>query len=220
MVDVGLSGKRARELVSIGTPIGFAPYYTELLENRIAGKSFDDKACAACALWALINTPAEELAGDVYVLLSSVEETNRVGGVGAATFAISPDYAMVLDVNLARVPDTKNFETVEMGKGISISVSAATHMELTRDIQRLCEENNIPHCMVAAPQSTGTNAPSLNLTRDGVPVADVGLPLASMHTYNEVISLDDCETLCELVRAFVCCERIAEKMNFGEVRWI
>ena len=90
LVDVGLSGKKAKELIEVGTPIGFVPNYGELLEGRLVGKSFDDKACAACALWAVMNTPSEKLAADVYVLLSSVEETNRIGGVSAATYSVAP----------------------------------------------------------------------------------------------------------------------------------
>lgn len=219
LIDTGLTKEKASELIPVGTPVGFAPVYGELLNERIVGKSFDDKACAACALWAIMNTPSEELAGDVYVLLSSVEETNRLGGAAAGTFSVMPDYAMVIDVNLARVPDTKDFETVEMDKGISISVSAATHMGLTRATQSLCVEKEIPHTMIAAPSSTGTNATAVNLTRDGVPTVDVGLPLASMHTYNEVISMGDCRTLVKLVKEFVCSEQIAREMYFGEVKW-
>lgn len=220
LIDTGLSAKQVRSLIDVGTPVGFAPVYGELLNGRLAGKSFDDKACAACALWALMNTPSEALAGDVYVLLSSFEETSRLGGASSAVFSVAPDYAMVIDVNLARVPDTKDFETVEMGKGISISVSAATHTELTKAVRRLCEEREIAHSVIAAPSSTGTNAPSVNLTLDGIPVVDVGLPLASMHTYNEVIDMEDCNALVRLVKEFVCSENIAEQMSTGGMEWL
>lgn len=220
LVDTGLSLKRARELIDIGDPIGFAPVYGELLNERIVGKSFDDKASAACALWAVMNTPASSLAGDVYVLLSAVEETNRLGGASVGAYSVYPDYAAVIDVNLARVPDTKDFETVEMDKGISLSLSAATHIGLTRASQRLCEEKGIPHSMIAAPSSTGTNATAVDLTRDGIPTVDVGLPLASMHTYNEVISMSDCQALVSFVTEFICSERIANEMYVGEVKWI
>lgn len=213
LVDTGLSKKRAEELIPLGTPIAFSSPYGELLNGKIVGKCFDDKAPAACALWALINTPAKSLAGDVYVMLSAVEETNRVGGVAAGAFSVKPDYAMVIDVNLARVPDTKAYETVEMDKGVSLSVSAATDVRLTRKVEALCIEKDIPHTMIAAPSSTGTNAISLNLTEYGIPTVDVGLPLASMHTYNELISMNDCEALVRLVEAFITSRSLAESMT-------
>lgn len=220
LIDTGLSEERAKELIEVGTPVGFAPVYGELLGERLVGKSFDDKAPAACALWTVMNTPSEALAADVYVLLSSVEETSRLGGVSAATYAIDPDYAMVIDVNLARVPDTKDFETVEMDKGVSVSVSPSTHYGLTMAVASLCKEKNIDHCMIAAPSGTGTNAPSVNLTLCGVPVVDIGLPLASMHTYNEVISAKDCRTLCSLIKEFIVSEKLARDFARKEVEWI
>lgn len=219
-VDTGLSEERSKELISVGTPVGFAPVYGELLGGKLIGKSFDDKACAACILWAVVNTPAEELACDVYVLLSAVEETNRLGGVCAAAYSIDPDYAMVVDVNLARVPDTKEYETVELGGGVSLSISAATDISLTRDVESLCKDKSIPHCTVAAPSSTGTNATSLNLVRMGVPVVDVGLPLASMHTYNEVIDSRDIESLVRLVEEFIRSRDLADKYGRREEAWI
>ena len=74
----------------------------------------------------------------------------------------------------------------------------------------LCEEKEITFCTVAAPSSTGTNAASVNLIRDGVPVVDIGLPLKNMHTYNEVLSMKDAETLSLLVKEFICSENIAK----------
>lgn len=216
LIDTGLSKEKAVELIPIGTPIGFAPVYSELLGEKIMGKSFDDKACAACAIWAVANTPADELAADVYILLSAVEETNRLGGAAVGAFNCRPDYAMVIDVNLARVPDTKDFETVEMDNGVSISMCAATHRRLTLDTIELCKSCDVPYTPVAAPSSTGTNATSVNLVGLGIPVVDVGLPLSSMHTYNEVISLGDSEALTRLVHEFVCSPLLAEKFGREE----
>lgn len=217
LVDTGMSRERLEKAVSVGTPVGFVPVYGELMNERIVGKSFDDKACAACVICAVADTPREELAADVYVLLSAVEETNRLGGAAAGAFSVNPDYAAVIDVNLARVPDTKDFETVEMDKGISVSVSAATDRRLTEATVELCREKEIPCSVIAAPSSTGTNAATVNLVRCGIPVVDVGLPLASMHTYNEVISMKDAYALTALVREFICSERLADDFARKEV---
>ena len=220
LIDVGydLPAKDLEAMIPLGTPVGFAPYYTALAcgnegEKCLSGKSFDNKACGAAAAYAIANTPREELAGDVCLLLSSYEETNRLGGVAAAVYRVRPDYAMVVDVNLARVPDTKNYETVPFGKGISISASAATDRRLTRMTRALCEQRDIPFSMIAAPSSTGTNAASVNLVGAGVPVVDIGLPLKNMHTYEEILCEQDVAALCDLVRAFVTDKSLAE--SFG-----
>lgn len=221
LIDTGLElDKEAlAKVIPIGTPVGFPENYGTLSCNGengeiLVGKSFDDKACGACAAFAVINTKKEDLAANVCLLFSAYEETSRLGGVSPATYRVYPDYALVIDVNLARVPDTKAIDTVPFAKGISISISAATDRRLTQMTRALCEEKGIPFCTVAAPASTGTNAASVNLIRDGVPVVDVGLPLKNMHTYNEVLSMKDTEALAELVRAFICSEKIAE--SFGK----
>ena len=129
---------------------------------------------------------------------------------------------MVIDVNLAACPDTPKNETVEFRKGISLSLSAATDIELTRATEKLCEEKNIAHTLIVSSSSTGTNATSLNIVRGGVPTVDVGLPLKYMHTYNEVMCLEDAMSLCGLVEEFVKSKEIADRFNkdsalfFGE----
>ncbi len=209
LIDTGYSKETLEKIAPIGSPIGFAPHYTEMLGGAIVGKSFDDKACAAICLEAVADVPANELECDVAVMLSAFEETSRLGGVATGVFALAPDYAMTVDVNLGRVPDTPKYETVPLYEGVSIAISAATDRKLSVMTKELCKENNIPHTMVAAPSSTGTNATTVNLVGEGVPVVDIGLPLKNMHTYNEVISLDDCESLYRTVRAFVTSKNIA-----------
>ena len=213
MVDTGYSKEEMEQIAPVGTPVGFAPIYGELLNGCLVGKSFDNKACAAIAAYAILHTPREALAADVALMLSSYEETSRIGGAGPGAFELSPDYAMVIDVNLATVPDVPKYETVPLGKGVSLSASAATDRALTRATKALCEEKEIAHCVIAAPSSTGTNAATVNLTGGGVPVVDVGLPLRNMHTYNEVISMEDAESLCCLVREFICSAELAETFS-------
>ena len=211
MVDTGYPQEELAKIVPLGTPVGFAPEYSELNGGMLAGKSFDNKACAAIAAAAIASLSRDELAGDVALLFSAFEETSRIGGAGPASLAIDPDYAMVIDVNLGRIPDAPKSETVPMAGGVSLALSAATDFELTRATQKLCEEKEIAHTMVAAPSSTGTNATTVNLVGAGIPTVDVGLPLRNMHTYNEVISLEDAESLYKLVRAFACDGTLANR---------
>ena len=213
LIDTCMTKEELEGKIRIGTPVGFAPKYTEMLNNKIMGKSFDDKACAACALYATANTPREELAGDVYVMLSCCEEVT--GMVAPGAYALNPNYAMSIDVNLGRVPGTKKEETVEFGKGPSITISAVTDRKLTKMLFDLAKEKEIPHQVSVSPTHTGTNAVSIQLSRDGIPTVDVGLPLASMHTYNEIISLDDTKTLSDLIVAFITNEKIAEEYGKG-----
>lgn len=213
LIDTCLTKEELEKKIKIGTPVGFAPKYTEMLNGNIMGKSFDDKACAACAAYAVAKTPASSLAGDVYVMMSCCEEVT--GEVLPGAYALNPDYAMVIDVNLGRVPGTKKEETVEMGKGPSITLSAVTDRRLTSMTCKLAEAKGIAYQVSVSPSHTGTNAVDVQLAREGIPTVDVGLPLASMHTFNEIISMDDASSLADLVSAFICDEDIARSFKRG-----
>lgn len=213
LIDTGYTEETLRKLVRIGTPVGYYGFYSDLGEHQMAGKGFDDKACAACAIHALSQLDPEDLAGDVYLMLSAHEETDRLGGIFSGAYAIDPDYAMVIDVNLGKTPDTKTRETVKMGGGASVTLSAVTDKRLTRKTCELANEHKIAYQKCVSADSTGTNATSLVLVREGVPTVDVGLPLKSMHTYNEVLDLRDAESLSQFVRAFVTSRDIAQ--TFG-----
>ncbi len=210
LIDTGYDKETLSSLVSVGTPVGFAPKYTRLGEKMLAGKGFDNKACAACAISAITKVRREDLAGDVYLLLSAHEETDRLGGVVCGAYRIEPNYAMVIDVNLGRTPDTPRHETVELGKGVSVTLSAVTDRKLTARVCELAAEKVLPIQKIVSADSTGTNAATLGLVGGGIPTVDVGLPLKSMHTYNEVLHLDDCQNLEELIAAFVCDKKTAE----------
>ena len=89
MIDTGLSKERAEELIPIGTPVGYRYKLTELKNNRICGKGFDDKICAVALIEAvdiLINDGYE---GEINLLLSTKEEISRA--VVTASYRIQPD---------------------------------------------------------------------------------------------------------------------------------
>ncbi|MBQ8342381.1 MAG: M20/M25/M40 family metallo-hydrolase [Clostridia bacterium] len=210
LIDTGYPTEELKELVRVGTPVGFAPRYTTLQNGRLVGKGFDNKACCAVAAHALCDIPAEELAGDVYLVFSVHEETDREGGTAVGGFSIAPDYAMVIDVNIGHAPGSKKSETVEMGKGPSLCRSAITDRRLTAMTEALCDRAGIPWQRCVEPVSTGTNTVALHLVGKGIPVVDVGLPLRAMHTYVEALDMADAEQLAALIRAFVCDKEIGE----------
>ena len=210
LIDTGYPKEELAELVRIGTPVGFAPRYEFLANERLVGKGLDNKACAACAVDAILNASREELAGDVYLLLSVHEETDNIGGVAAGAFAVEPHYAMVVDVNLGRTPGTKNAETVVMGKGPSITRSAIVDRKLTKMTEEAATRAEIPWQVSVAPINTGTNTSALHLVKNGIPTVDVGVPLRAMHTYVEMMDMKDAKWLSDLIRVFVTDKQIAE----------
>lgn len=210
LIDTGYSKERLSELIRLGTPVGFAPKYTELSGGKLAGKGFDDKACAACAVEGISRVKREDLAGDVYLMLSSREETGSPGGAAPGAYAVDPDYAMIIDVNLGKTPDTPRHETVDMGGGASVLYCPVTDRKMTNMLVDEANERDIKTQPCVTGGHTGTNTPAINLIREGIPCVDVGLPLKSMHTCTEVLDLADAESTAALTAAFISSKKIAE----------
>ena len=219
-VDVGI-GYTRDELLSIapvGTPVTFKKRCEHLLGDNIVGASFDNKLCAAVAIDCISDAPKEKLAGDIYITFSCREETGRShGGAYVIANRIKPDYALVIDVNLADAPDVPARECVKLDKGISISYSPVTSRALTLRSAELCEMGKILYQKKTEAHSTGTNAPAVNLAALGIPVVDVGLPIRNMHTYNEIASMNDCCYLWSFIRCFATSEDIANEFKREEL---
>lgn len=201
-IDTGYTKEEISEIVEIGTPVGY--YYSgeELLNGRITGRGFDDKACAAGLLCAVSEINPEELAGDVYITLSAREEVGG-GGAGCAAYAIKPDIAIITDVNFARTPGVAGEESGKFEEGPMVSLSAVTDRRLTAKVLEIAKTAEIKATTVVEATSTGTNASCVVLIDEGVPAAVVSIPLAGMHSYNEMLSLTDAEAFVKLIRAII-----------------
>ncbi|MCQ2353752.1 MAG: hypothetical protein MJ102_01460 [Clostridia bacterium] len=214
LIDTGYTKAELEKYVRVGTPVGFRPKYLELKNGLIAGKGFDDKSCGACAVAAIASTPHEELWGDVYLLFSSFEEDGAfMVGASAGAFAVDPVCALVADVNLAHTPDTKKNETVEVNGGVSVTWSPLTDKRLNRILMDEAKEKGIKTQLSVCPGGTGTNATVVGLVGRGIPTVDVGLPLKSMHTCTEVISMEDAAALRDIIALFITSRKIAEDLK-------
>lgn len=217
-VGIGYTKDELMDIAPVGTVVTFDKCYKTLLNERFIGASLDNKACAAIAIDAIADIPRESLAGDIYLTLSCREETGRShGGAYVIANKIKPDYALVIDVNLANAPDVPTRESVKMESGISISYSPVTSRALTLASVELCNKNGIECQKKTEAHSTGTNAPAVNLAALGVPVVDVGLPLRNMHTYSELVSMLDCCSLWLFVKEFATSAELAENFKREEL---
>ncbi|MBR6915928.1 MAG: M20/M25/M40 family metallo-hydrolase [Clostridia bacterium] len=202
MIETGYEKEKLEKIVAPGDPVGYRAVGDDLSFGVVAGRGFDDKSCGAALICAVADTPRDDLAGDVYVTLSSREETGG-GGASAAARSVDPDFAVVTDVNFAKTPGVETRESGERGKGPMVSLSAVTCRRLTLGILKMAEKAGIPVQTVVESSNTGTNANLLLITGDGVPVAVVSLPLGGMHTFSETLSLDDAELFIKLIKEII-----------------
>ena len=114
-------------------------------------------------------------------------------------FGIEPDIAIVTDVNFANTDTEPSFECIEAGKGASIDVSAITQRSLTRAVMKHLTSEEIPYQVVCEPSYTGTNADALSISGNGIPTLLASIPLKSMHTPSETVSLRDIKSLSDIL---------------------
>jgi len=199
-IDIGLSQDEAEKLVVPGTHGVFAGGVQGFGDNMLSGKAIDDRAGLVAILNALELLKDTELDVDLYVM-ASVQEEVGVRGATTGAYAIAPDYCVVVDVDHAKTPDTKPYETnIVLGDGVIISRGPNMNTAITEKILKLAKSNKIKHQVNVIPGgSSGTNARAIQISRDGVATALLGLPMRYMHSANEVVSLSDMENAAKLL---------------------
>lgn len=202
-IDTGCSKEQLEEIITIGTPVAYRSTVERLQGEYIVGKSFDDRICIAAILRALELVKGEELKMNIAISFSGGEETGYKGASTTA-YRTAPDYAIVLDVTNAYVPDAPIYRKgVVTGGGGSISYSAQTNRELTCIAVETARMNQIPYQLFAEPNKTGTNSSAIQTTRDGIPTVLISIPLKNMHTSNEIVSLADVLHVSKLISKLI-----------------
>lgn len=201
-VDCGLSAEEAPRLVPVGTRIVYNTKPFSMGKSLVCGKSFDDRACFVilCRVMELLKD--EELPVSVCVL-GSVQEEYTALGASTGAFNMMPTEAIVADVSFAETPDTPKDESKPLGTGPMIGVGPVENRQMSQKLIALAKENGIPFTREVLPGRTGTNADEIQISRAGVAVCNVSLPLRYMHTPIEVVDLDDMEHSARLIAAYI-----------------
>lgn len=199
-IDVGLPAELVRERVPVGTRAVFAPHFDRLLGDRVCAKALDDRAGVAAIFRALELVRNSERACRVAVLFSVQEEVGT-RGVAPATFAIHPDAAIATDVSFAHTPDADPAQCGILGGGVMLGISPVLDANLTNQLRRLAEKEEISLQYEVMGGSTGTDADKISVVREGVPTALLSIPLRYMHTPTEVVDLKDIEAVARLMAA-------------------
>ena len=201
-IDIGMTQEEAEALVALGTPVVFDVDPVMLGEHRLCGKSLDDRACAAIICKVMENLFDVQLNADMYYMFSAQEEVGARGGQTGA-FGIAPDYAIVMDVNFAKSPDSNGYDQMDMGGGPAIAVGPNMNHKMSSELIALAKEMDMPYQVDVIRAGSGTNAVPIQISRGGVATALISLPLKYMHTPHEVMDLRDGENIVKLVSEYI-----------------
>ncbi len=124
-------------------------------------------------------------------------------GATAGGFSCDADECICVDVSFAKTNATPKSITANLGDGTMIGFAPILNYEMSRQLEALAKENNIPYQLEIMSSSTGTNADVIAVSAKGKKTALLSFPLKNMHTAVEVIDPDDIESTAQLMAKYI-----------------
>ena len=200
-VDVGLPAEKVKELVRVGDLVTFNNPATLLMNHRFASKTMDDRACVTILLGAAERLSRMACDADVYFVGSTQEEVGSRGAQTAA-FSIDPDLAVALDVDHAMTPGCPSSVTATLDSPVT-SIGPYIQPKLLQRLLDCADAHHVKLQKCVNEMYTGTDADEVGLTRAGIPVVLLSLPLKYMHTTVETIDLNALTECSRLIAHFL-----------------
>lgn len=202
-IDIGAKDREeAEQWVTPGDIVTFLPESLEFGGNFFKSKAIDDRI--GCAI--MVELLEDKLPVDCTFVFTVQEEIGTRGAFGAA-FSVKPEIAMVLEgttaADLPSMPASKKVCIPGNGPVISLMDRSAIYdRALFEELRSLAEANGIPW-QVKHYLAGGTDAGSIQRSREGVRVCGISAAVRYLHAPTSVASLTDCENMLALARLFL-----------------
>ncbi len=198
-IDIGTKNEEdTKKYVNIGDMAAFeGDFYKR--EDTVVSKALDNRVGCYILLKAMMDTKTDN---DLYFVFSTQEEVG-LRGAKAATFDISPDYAIAVDVtDTGDCPEAQK-NSVKLGKGAAIKVmdrSVLCDAYVRSLMIEVAKENKIPYQLEIMTDG-GTDAGAMHLSRGGVKTGGISVPTRHIHSPSEMININDTQNCIELLKA-------------------
>ena len=184
-VDTGLSAQVVKEKIAVGDLITLQGKATKLLNDRVAAKTMDDRACIAVMLDACERLQTMSHYCDVYFVCSSQEEVGCKGAQTAA-YSVDPHMAYILDVTHATIPQSRPHTTSPLDAPCA-TYGPFIQYKLLNELKETAKRHGISLNTEHSTSRTGTDTDTIQIARSGVPCVLIDLPLKYMHTAVELL---------------------------------
>ena len=202
VIDLGLDAETVAEFVQVGDVALVESSFSELLDDRVAGKAFDNRLSVTAMLATLDQLQRLQHPCDVLAVANVGEEFNGLGAK-TATFQLQPDIAIVLDVTFGKQPGTRDAGSFALGSGPIIGVGPNLDSRLTDKLIEICKDLEIPYDLEPLSAHSGTDAWTVQVMLGGIRTALVGIAIRNMHSPVEVTDLQDVARTARLLSAFL-----------------
>jgi len=208
-VDIGAKNREeAEKLVRPGDVATITLGVRELRNGLIASPGLDDKVGLWVAMETLRLLHDQQLQVEVYAV-STVQEEVGLRGAATSAYGIHPHVGIAIDV--CHATDTPGNEKKQLGEtklggGPALYRGPNINPRVAERLEEAAAAVEVPVQMRGAPRPTGTDANAIQLARDGVATAVIGIPNRYMHSPVEVCHLDDLDRAARLLAEF--CMRV------------
>lgn len=215
--DVGLPARQVSHLVRVGDLVSFRHQPSELKGGLLSGKAMDDRASVAAVIACLELLSARQPAWDVLAVATIQEETALLGAATSA-YELNPDAAVAIDVTFGAQNGVSESESFGLGKGPVIGLGPNIHPLLARRLVEAAKRLEMLYQLEPIPGSSGTDGWAIQVAREGIPTAIIGIPLRYMHTPVETLAVKDVERTGRLLAEFVCSldEEFVKTLTYSE----
>jgi endoglucanase len=199
LIDVGEENAKK---VSVGDFVTYKNNFVCLGDTRISAKALDNRAGCAVLLALAEKLSGKALPCNIIFLFSDGEELG-LRGARTSVYAHSPSEAIVIDVSFGNAPDVPSSKCGKLGKGAMIGISPVLDRNITRTLENIAKEENLPYQSEVMGSSTGTNADVITVSKSGIKTGLVSIPLRNMHTDCEIVDIKDVETTVSLLEKYI-----------------
>jgi endoglucanase len=205
-IDIGAKDKKdAEKQVAVGDCATYKLGVTELGQDFISAAGLDDRVGLFVAMEALRLCARSKLQVGLFSV-STVQEEVGLRGARTAAYGIDPDVGIAIDVTFASDNpgcEDKHATPCVLGKGPGIYTGPNINPVVQKMLVDCAKAARIPHQILPSSRLLGNDANAMQITRNGVAAASIGIPNRYMHTQVEVCSKSDLTNSAKLLAAFV-----------------
>lgn len=201
-IDTGLTKEEIEKMIPLYSYVGFSTKPQKLLNNNMIAAGLDNRASIATLVQCAKYLSRTELNCKVSIVFSVGEETTGCGAK-TASFEVSPQEAIAVDVSFGTQPDISSENKGILGQGPMVGFSPAISDEIAHKLVKIAKKNDIPYQFEIMSGKTGTNADAISVTKSGIKTGLVSIPIRNMHTPVEVVNLADIKNTAKLLSLYV-----------------
>ena len=207
-IEIGARDKAAaEEHLSIGDFGTFAPKFTRLGKDLLAGKALGGRVGVLLLCELAKEIKAKKDAGALHaeydLVFSAKREIGRMEyAIATAAYTLAPDRAIVID----SIPtaDFVDATQVKCGGGVVLVPADSATVYNRRDYAfavDACEKKEIKHQFYRSDVRLGNEAGTVHKSREGIPTTAIGLAVRNLHSGAEIVSLADMDAAAALLSA-------------------